>query len=63
MGVTTAVGTIVSEIFGPVVSLFTKLASLIRQGFRSFGDAIAYLTNKENRDKAKLDKWLMNQIL
>jgi len=50
-GVTTAVGTIVSEIFGPVVSLFTKLASLIKQGFRSFGDAIAYLTNKENRDK------------
>ncbi len=51
-GVTTAVGTIVSEIFGPVVSLFTKLASLIKQGFRSFGDAIAYLTNKENRDKS-----------
>lgn len=51
-GVTTAVGTIVSEIFGPVRSLFTKLASLIKQGFRSFGDAIAYLTNKENRDKS-----------
>jgi hypothetical protein len=51
-GVTTAVGTIVSEIFGPIVSLFTKLASLIKQGFRSFGDAIAYLTNKENRDKS-----------
>lgn len=51
-GVTTAVGTIVSEIFGPVVSLFTKLASLIKQGFRSFGDAIAYLTNKDNRDKS-----------
>lgn len=51
-GATTAVGTIVSEIFGPVVSLFTKLASLIKQGFRSLGDAIAYLTNKENRDKS-----------
>lgn len=51
-GAMTAVGTIVSEIFGPVVSLFTKLASLIKQGFRSFGDAIAYLTNKENRDKS-----------
>lgn len=50
-GITTAVGTIVSEIFGPVVSLFTKLASLIKQGFRSLGDAVAYLTNKENRDK------------
>lgn len=51
-GAMTAVGTIVSEIFGSVVSLFTKLASLIKQGFRSFGDAIAYLTNKENRDKS-----------
>ena len=51
-GAMTAVGTIVSEIFGPVVSLFTKLASLIKQGFRSFGDAIAYLTNKENRNKS-----------
>lgn len=51
-GVTTAVGTIVSEIFGPVVSLFTKLASLIKQGFRSLGDAVAYLTNKENREKS-----------
>lgn len=51
-GATTAIGTIVSEIFGPVVSLFTKLASLIKQGFRFFGDAIAYLTNKENRNKS-----------
>ena len=51
-GVTTAVGTIVSEIFGTVESVFTKLASLIKQGFRSFGDAIAYLSNKENRDKS-----------
>lgn len=51
-GVTTTIGTIVSEIFGPVVSLFTKLASLIKQGFRSLGDAVAYLTNKENREKS-----------
>lgn len=50
-GVTTAIGTIVSEIFGPIVSVFTKLASLIKQGFRSVGDAIAYLTNPKNRDK------------
>lgn len=51
-GVSTAVGTIVSEIFGPVVSLFTKLASLIKQGFRSLGDAIAYLANKDNANKS-----------
>jgi len=51
-GVATAVGTIVSEIFGPIVSLFQKLASLIKQGFRSIADAIAYLKNKNNRKKS-----------
>lgn len=51
-GVSTAVGTIISEIFGPVVSLFTKMASLIKQGFRSLGDAVAYLTSKDNREKS-----------
>lgn len=50
-GVETAIGTIISEIFGPIVSLFTKLASLIKQGVRSLGDVVAYLTHKENRDK------------
>jgi len=51
-GVMTGVGTIVSEIFGPVVSIFTKLASVIKQGFRSLGDAVAYLKDKENRNKS-----------
>jgi hypothetical protein len=49
-GVTTAVGTIVSEIFGPIVSIFKKLASVIKQGFRSLGDAIAYLKDKKHKD-------------
>jgi len=51
-GAMTAAGTIVSEIFGPVVSIFQKLASLIKQGFRSLGDAIAYLKDKKNRNKS-----------
>lgn len=50
-GVTTFVGTIVTEIFGPIVSLFKKLASLIKQGVRSVTDAILYLKNKDNATK------------
>lgn len=51
-GATTAIGTIVSEIFGPIVSLFKKFPSLIKQGIRSFDDVIAYFINKENRNKS-----------
>lgn len=51
LGISTAIGTVVSEIFGPIVSIFTKLASLIKQGFRSIGNAITYLTSKGNREK------------
>ena len=51
VGASSAVGTIVSEIFGPIVSTFKKLASFIKQGISSFMSAIRYLTNKENKDK------------
>lgn len=50
-GATTFVGTVVTEIFGPIVSLFKKLASLIKQGVRSIAEAISYLRNKENAKK------------
>lgn len=50
-GVNSAVGTIITEIFGPVVSMFKKLASFIKQGISSFIEAIQYLTNKENANK------------
>lgn len=50
-GANSVVGTIVTEIFGPVVSMFKKLASFIKQGVSSFIEAIQYLTNKENTDK------------
>lgn len=50
-GVTTVIGTIVTEIFGPIVSLFKKLASLIKQGIRSVTDAIKWLKDKKNAAK------------
>ncbi|MEA5096235.1 MAG: hypothetical protein VB128_14875 [Sedimentibacter saalensis] len=50
-GVSALVGTIVSEIFGPIVSIFKKLASFIKQGVSSFIDAINYLKDKSNKDK------------
>ncbi|WP_436884476.1 hypothetical protein [Mammaliicoccus sciuri] len=47
----TFISTIVSEMFGPIVSMFKKMASLIKQGISSFIEIIAYLKNKENKDK------------
>ena len=49
-GATAAIGTIVSEVFGPIVSMFKKLASLIKQGISSFVDAVKFLTNPENKN-------------
>lgn len=50
-GVSALVGTIISEIFGPIVSVFKKLASFIKQGVSSFIEAINYLRKKSNKDK------------
>ena len=50
-GVSTLIGTIVSEIFGPIVSLFKKLASLLKQGISSVMEAVNYLRDKQNKDK------------
>jgi hypothetical protein len=50
-GASTLLGTIVSEIFGPIVSLFKKLASLIKQGVSTVVNAVNYLRDKKNRDK------------
>lgn len=50
-GTNTFVGTVVSEIFGPVVSTFKKLASFIKQGISSLVEVIHYLTAKENKNK------------
>lgn len=50
-GVTTALGTIVSEVFGPIASLFTKLTSLIKQMVSTVSEAISYLANPQNKSK------------
>lgn len=50
-GVSSVVGTIVSEIFGPIVSTFKRLSSMIKQGVSSISEAIRYLNDKENRNK------------
>lgn len=50
-GASSVVGTIVTEIFGPIVSTFKKLASLIKQGVLSVMEAVRYLNNKENKNK------------
>ena len=51
VGATSVWGTIVTEIFGPIVRLFKKIGSLIKVGISSLIDAIKYLKAKENRDK------------
>lgn len=50
-GASSFMGTVISEIFGPIVSMFKKLASFIRQGVSSLVEAIHYLTAKENKNK------------
>lgn len=50
-GESIVVGTIVTEIFGPIVSVFKKLASLIKQGISSVMEAVRYLNGKENKNK------------
>ena len=49
-GASSFIGTIVSEIFGPIVSTITKLASAIKQSISSVSEAIRYLLDKKNRN-------------
>lgn len=50
-GASSVIGTILSEIFGPIVGLFKKLSSLIKQGVSSVMDAVKYLNDKKNRNE------------
>lgn len=50
-GASSFVGTVVSEIFGPIVSMFKKLASFIKQGASTVTEAIHYLADKSNKNK------------
>lgn len=48
-GAKTVVSTIVTEILDPIIGMFKKFASLIKQGVSSFVDAIKFLTDKNNK--------------
>ncbi|OZQ59287.1 hypothetical protein CA600_29895 [Paenibacillus sp. VTT E-133280] len=50
-GGSTLIGTILSEIFGPIIGMFKKLSSLFKQGIFSVIDAVNYLRDKKNKDK------------
>ncbi|PWM77798.1 MAG: hypothetical protein DBY32_08130 [Phascolarctobacterium sp.] len=50
-GATSFVGTVVSEIFGPIVSLFKRLASLIKQGVSTIWEAIKYLRDEKHKNE------------
>lgn len=50
-GASSFIGTVISEIFGPIVSMFKKLASFIKQGVSSLVEAVHYLSAKENKNK------------
>ena len=45
------VSTIVTAIFGPIVSVFTKLWTVLKTGYSSLLQAISYIRNPENRTK------------
>ncbi|UAK16751.1 hypothetical protein [Sporolactobacillus terrae] len=51
-GVSTLIGTILSEIFGPIVSAFKKLSSLIKQGVSSVINAVNFLQSNKNKPLA-----------
>lgn len=50
-GASAFLGTIVSEILGPIVNIFKKISSLIKQGISSIIDAIKYLRDEKNRNQ------------
>lgn len=47
----TLLSTIVTAVFGPIKSVFTKLWTILKTGWKSLKDAIAYIKNPENRNK------------
>lgn len=51
-GASSMVGTIVTEIVGPITSTFNKLGSLIKQSISSLREAVIYLNDKKNKNKS-----------
>lgn len=48
----TALTTIATAIFGPVVNTIKKVWTMLKQGWQSLKEAVAYLRNPENRGKS-----------
>lgn len=51
-GVSTFLGTIVTEIFEPIIDIFGKISGLLKQGIHSLIDVFKYLRDKNNKDKS-----------
>ena len=63
-GVKSAVGMIVSAIVGPIARALTKVWGLLKQGWRSCKEVLAYLRDPANRDKPFAEKMLrVSQIV
>lgn len=50
-GVSSVIGTVLTEIFAPIVRIFKKFSIFIKQGASSFVEVVHYWTAKENKDK------------
>lgn len=55
-GASSFLGTVLNEIFGPIIGIFKKMASFIKQGISSVIDAIKYLANPDNKNKPFSEK-------
>ncbi len=55
-GASMFLGSIISEIFGPIVSTFKKLASMIKQGVTTLIDSVKFLLDKNNKNMPLSEK-------
>lgn len=51
VGLSSLIGTVISEIFDSIASTFKKFVSLIKQSVKSIIDAFKYLTDEKNKDE------------
>ncbi len=55
-GASMFLGSVVSEIFGPIVGVFKKLASMIKQGVTTLIDSVKFLLDKNNKNMPLSEK-------
>ncbi len=49
---TSALSSVATAIFGPIVGTFKKVWAILKQGYRSLKEAINYIRNPQNRNKS-----------